>query len=60
MPSGALVRLLDGSVWEKLRARFMPAGSVISKPLSGVALVALNGGRLPTRLLPAGDMGVAA
>ncbi len=60
MPSGALVQLRDGAVWIRLVKRWMPAGWVIPVPLRPLALVALNGGRLPTRLMPAGDMGVAA
>ncbi len=60
MPPGAPVPLKAGPVWSKLLRKWMPAGWVIPTPLSGAALVALNGGRLPTRLLPAADRGVAA
>ncbi len=60
MPQGALVLLGSGAVWSKLLRCWMPAGWVIPKPLTATALVAHNGGRMPTRLLPAGEMGAAA
>ncbi len=60
MPSGALVLLGNGAVWQRWVRRWMPAGWVIVTPLTAAALVALNGGRLPTRLLPASELGVAA
>ncbi len=60
MPSGALVQLRDGAVWERFVNRWMPAGWVIPVPLRPLALVGLNGGTAPVRLLPAGDLGVAA
>ncbi len=60
MPAGSHVLLRDGSVWTKLVRAWMPAGWVIPNPLTGFRLAALNGGRLPTRLIPANMMEVVA
>lgn len=56
MPAGAHVLLRDGSVWTKGTRAWMPAGWIIPQPLTAYGLTALNGGSLPTRLVPTTDL----